>query len=133
MLKDVYFSFNGVNLSSFCKSIQLSYEVDEKDASTFAASTQLAFPGLKKWRITAKMNQSFAAGEVDVSLFALIGDEAAKAVEVRVTSAAVSSTNPKFTGTGYLLKYPPISGGVGDLHETDIEIGAASDLARATT
>jgi hypothetical protein len=132
ILKDVYFAFNAVNLSSFCKNIQLSYEADEKDSTTMTSPASLSFPGFKRWRITAKLNQSFAAGEVDVSLFALIGDEVAKAVEVRVTSAAVAPTNPKFTGTGYLLKYPPIAGSVGDIHETDIEIGPASDLTRAT-
>lgn len=132
IIKNVFFTFNGVNLSTFLRNISLSYEVDEKDPTVMTDSTMLSFPGLFKWRITGKLLQSFAAGEVDATLFALVGDEVAKAVEVRVTSAAASATNPKFTGTGYLLKYPPIAGGVGDMHEVDVEIGAASTLVRAT-
>jgi hypothetical protein len=130
ILKDVFFSFDGVNLSSFCKEISLTYEVDERDVTTMPDSTVESFPGLKKWRITAKLLQSFASAEVDETLFPLIGDEAGAAVIVRVTSAAKSATNPEFTGTGILLKYPPISGSVGDLHEVDIEIAAASALSR---
>ncbi len=133
ILKDVYFTFNSVNLSAFCRDIQLTYEVDEKDSTTMTNNTMVSFPGLKKWRITAKLLQSFASSEVDQSLFSLVGDETAKAVAVRVTSAAISATNPEFQGTGYLMKYPPIAGGVGDLHETDVEIAAASDLTRDIT
>lgn len=133
ILKNVRVEFNGVNLSAFVREIELSYEVDEKDPTTMADNTILSYPGLKKWRVRGKLLQSFAAGEVDASLFALVGDEVPKSILVRVTNAAISATNPEFVGTGYLLKYPPISGGVGDLHETDVEIGPASDLVRDIT
>lgn len=131
MLKNIYCTFNAVALHTYMREIQLTYEVDEKDSTVFADSTMLSFPGLKKWRITGKLLQDIT--NVDASLFALIGDEVAKAVEVRFTNAAVAVGNPKFTGTGYLVKYPPIAGGVGDLHETDVEIAPASDLTRATS
>jgi hypothetical protein len=87
----------------------------------------LSFPGLYKWRLTAKMLYDVTA---DASLFPLVGNTTAKNVVVRLTSAAKGASNPEWTGTGYLLKYPFLAGAVGDLQEFDIEIGAASALAR---
>jgi hypothetical protein len=113
------------------REIELSYEVDEKDQTVLTSNTTLAYPGLFNWRITGKLLQSFTTSEIDDTLFALVGDTTAKAVVVRATSAVIGASNPEFTGTGYLIRYNPFAGGVGDLHETDIEIAAASDLARA--
>jgi hypothetical protein len=42
-------------------------------------------------------------------------------------------SNPEYTGNGILFKYPPITGGVGDIHETDIDIGCGGDLTRTTS
>ena len=133
LFKDHYFSYNSVNLSGFVREAELSYEADEKDATVMTDNSMIAFPGLLKWRYRAKLLQSFASSEVDQTLFAEVGSTTARAVEFRPTSSSVSATNPKYTGTGYLMKYPPLAGGVGDLHETDIEIAAASDLTRATS
>lgn len=133
ILKNVYLTVNAVNLSSFLREIELSYEVDEKDQTTLADDTMKSYPGLKKWRIKGKLLQSFAASEVDATLFPLVGNTAGFAVALRVTNAAISSTNPEFQGTGILVKYPPMSGGVGDLHEADFEIAAMSDLVRDVT
>jgi hypothetical protein len=132
VMQNCFFSFNGVNLSGYLREIELSYEVDEKDASVLGDTTMKSFPGMKKWRVKAKMLQSFAVGEIDDGMFALIGDTVSKALILRPLNSAKSATNPEFTGSGYLVKYPPIAGGVGDLHEVDIEIASASDLVRAT-
>ena len=107
--------------------------MDEKDQTTLADDTMKSYPGLKKWRVKGKFLQSFAAAEVDATLFPLVGSETASAVALRVTNAAISATNPEFQGSGYLVKYPPMSGGVGDIHEADFEIAAATDLVRDVT
>lgn len=133
IIKDPYLVVNSVNLSSFLRQIELSYEVDEKDATTMDDNTMNSYPGLKKWRITGTLLQSFASSEVDDTLFDLVGDTTAFPVILGVTSASAGATNPHFTGNGYLIKYNPMGGSAGDLHETQFEIAAAGDLTRDIT
>lgn len=51
---------------------------------------------------------------------------------MRPDAGAVSSTNPKWTGTGVLTSYTPLSGAVGDFLSAPVTFGAGSDLVRAT-
>ena len=59
-------------------------------------------PGLKNWTAEIVFRHDFAASEVDVILFPLVG-AAAFAVQFQSNATlAVSATNPKFTGNAHL-------------------------------
>lgn len=132
--KNPYVLFNSFQLKSFLRDLTLEYDVDEKDAASLADSTFVKYPGLYNWRITGKVMQDFTQTTgFDDNMFALVGDTTAKAIEIRPSDSSVGASNPKFTGTGFLVKYPPMAGSVGDLHEADFEIAPASDLTRSTS
>ena len=131
VVKTHFLSVNGVDLSAQCKEFTVTYEAEELNKNASGDVTKISHPGLKNWRITGKLFQKFGAGGVDATLFPLVGSETPVAVETRLDSAAASAANPKLTGTGFLMKYPPFTAQHGQIAMTDIEIAAASDLVRA--
>lgn len=131
---DAYFNVNSVVMSSFVRSLTVNYEAEMLDDTVMGTSgTRSNRPGLKNWSIDAEFLQDYAAGAVDATLFPLVG-AAAFAIEVRPTSAAVSVTNPKYTGNAVLETYPPLTGEVGVLGTVSASFrsGGGSPLTRAT-
>jgi hypothetical protein len=131
LLKNPYVSINAVNLSGQVKAVELSYDVEELDATAASASgAKATAAGLKNWSANVTFLQDFTAGSVDATLFAAHGTLVA--CEIRADGGAVSPTNPKYTGTA-LVKYgKPIGGNVGQLLETSVSLVGSGDLSRAT-
>lgn len=125
-----YLNVNSVDLSAWVRDVTLTYEADAVDQTTMGGTTRLFLGGLKSWSISANLAQDYAASAVHATLFPLVGSTFP--VEVRASSAAVSATNPRFTGTGLLVSYSVVQGSVGDLQESPIQIVAASVLATAS-
>jgi hypothetical protein len=133
-MTDAYLLVNSVNLSGWCRSLTLNYEAEMLDDTTMGTTgTRSNRPGLKNWSIDAEFLQDYDAGAVDATLFSLIG-AAAFPIELRPTSAAVSATNPSYTGNAVLETYPPMSGEVGALSNVSATFrsGGGSVLTRAT-
>lgn len=131
---DAYLVVNAVNLSTWCRSLTITYEAEMLDDTAFGTTgTRSNRPGLKNWSMEAEFLQDFAAGAVDATLFGLVG-AVAFPIEARPTSAAVSATNPKYTGNAVLESYPPITGEVGAMGTAaaSFRSGAGSALVRAT-
>lgn len=126
-----YISINGVDLSDHARSVSLDYSAEMVDSTGMGDTTRERLGGLKDWALNVEFKQDHAAGEVDATLFPLVGSTFT--VEVRPVNGNASATNPRYYGTGILEKYPPIGGGVGDLSTTAISILAAGDLTRGTT
>lgn len=132
---DAYFTINSVNLSDHVKSLTLNYEAEAQDDTAMSDNTRSSLGGLKNWSVSVEFHQDYAAGEVDVTVFSLVGTSTA--IEIRPTSAAVSATNPSYTGNGMVTTYSPLSGAVGDILPATIEIvpskgAGTSDLSRNT-
>ncbi len=133
VLKAAYLNLNSVDLSDHVESITINYEGKEVDATTMGDAAEWALPGLKNWSIDIDWAQDYAAGKVDATIWPLVGG-ATFAVEARPSTAVVSATNPKWTGTGRIFKYNPIAGSVGQLAKakTTVAPGDGTDLVRAT-
>ena len=122
---------NAVDLSDHVRQVTLNYSAELQDDTAMGEDTRSRLGGLKDWSMEVEFNQDFAAAEVDVTLFPLVGT--AFTVTLKPTSAAVSATNPSYSGTGILESYPPMGGSVGDLAVAAISIQAAGTLTRATS
>lgn len=138
--RDAYLSINSVVLSAFVQELTLNYESETVDDTTMGANTRSSRGALKNWSVSATLLQDFAASQVDATLFPLVGTTFP--IEIRPTSAAVGTANPKYTANAMLSSYTPMTGTVGDMLSITIELvpskGAsggvtAADLARATT
>jgi hypothetical protein len=135
VLKDAYVAINGTAISDHCSSVTVESTFDEVDFTAFGASNYREFgQGMGDATITLTCFQDFASGSVDAIFWPLSQSGGTFGIEVRPTSAAASSTNPKYTMTGRLFEFNPLAGDVGDASTTDVPIRNAgtAGLVRGT-
>lgn len=128
---DGFISINSVNLSAWAKAITIDTGIDKLDDTFMGDTTRSNFGGLLTWSVKVEFGQDYAAATVDPTLSPIHGTVVA--FEVRPTSAAASTTNPKWTGSALVDYKNPVGGTVGDLHMTSVELSSASTLTRATS
>jgi len=135
VLKDAYIVVNGTNLSDHVSSVTLEDTADEVEFTGFGGDYREYGQGLKTASISLEVFQDFAAGQVDAVMEPLYRTGGTFTVEVRPTSATVTSTNPKYTMVGRLFSYSPLQGAVGDANTTSVTInnGGTAGLVRGTT
>ncbi len=127
---DAFVSLNAVDLSDHVKSVTLNYSAELQDSTAMSDTARKRIGGLKDWNLTVEFHQDYAAGEVDASMFAQVGNSIA--IILRPTSAAKSPTNPEFTGNAVVESYTPLGGGVGEIHGASVSLQGDGALARAT-
>jgi hypothetical protein len=120
VLRDCSITVNGVDLSDHVSSVEVNFVKDEVETTNFSGQGRERVAGLKDDSFVVTFQQDYAAGEVNATLFPLYDNETEFTVVVKPTAAAVSATNPSYTGTCILLEYQPLSGSVGDLSETEV-------------
>ncbi len=126
-----YVSINGVDYSSYCNKIELTVEVEEKDVTTFASlGWKEVLGGLKSGSLALGLKQDVAAAAVDALTWALLGS--VTPFEVRLSNAAVGTSNPKYTGSVLIRQWSPINGSVGDVAEVSVTWPTSGAVARAT-
>jgi len=131
VLNDASVVINNVDLSDHVQSVTINYESELQDDTCMGDSTRTMLGGLKNWSIDVEFAQDFAAGEVDATLFSIVGSSVP--VVVKPASGAVSTTNPSYSGTGVIGSYNPMGNSVGDLATAPVTIAAAGTLTRATS
>lgn len=133
VLRDASIVINGVDLSNLCSSVEISTQAADVEVTAMGAAGVQRLPGLRDESISVTWRQDYAAGKVDATLWPLYSGGTAFTVDVKPTSAAASATNPKYTGTCYLLEYQPIAGDVGDVASADTTFVVDGALTRATS
>lgn len=134
VLRDCTITVNSVDLSDHVSSVEVNFVKDEVETTNFSGQGRERVAGLKDDSFVVTFQQDYAAGEVDQTLFPLYNNETEFTVVVKPTAAAVSATNPSYTGTCILLEYQPLSGSVGDLSETEVTFPSQrTGIARATS
>jgi hypothetical protein len=127
-----YLALNAGDLSAYCSKIELKAECEDQDATTFASggwNERLA--GLKSFELSPSFKQDVAASAIDSIMWPLAFTVVT--FEVRLTSAAVGTSNPKYTGSVLIKEWVPISGSVGDIAEMDLTFPGSGALTRATS
>lgn len=131
VLTNAHLTLNSVDLSDHVRSITLNYNSEPQDITAMSDTTRQRTGGLLDWSVSIEFNQDYAANEVDVTLFSLVGTTFAMAI--RPDAGSVATTNPEYTGTCLLESYQPVGGQVGEVHVAPVQLTAASALARATS
>ncbi|WP_433232405.1 phage tail tube protein [Micromonospora sp. CA-248260] len=125
-------ALNGTDLSAYANSIELSTEVDEKEVTTYASGGwKEVLGGLKSGTLAIELKQDVAASALDSIMWALLGTNVT--FEVRLSGAAVGTSNPKYTGVVMVKEWTPISGGVGDVAEVKVSYSTSGAVTRATS
>ena len=128
-----YVSINNVDLSDHVREVTINMEREDLDATCSGASGKERIPGLRDESFEMTLAQDFDGSEVDATLTGLYTDGTRFEVIVKPRAGSTSSTNPAFEGNVYLLSYPPLSGAVGVLAETQIKLPVDGVITRATT
>jgi len=131
VLTNCFISIAGNDISDHVKSVQLTYEAEMQDASTYGVGTRKNIGGLKNWSVQLEALNDYASSELDSIVFPLVGTEVA--VILRKDAGSVATTNPNYTGQAILASYNPMNGSVGDLASTPITLNCAGTLSRATS
>jgi len=126
-----YVSLSGTDMSACCDSCELELESEAKDVTTFGSAGWKEFlSGLKSGNLKIKVKQEFTAS-VDGFFYGIFGTVVAFAV--RADQAAVSATNPEFTGYILANQYNPLTGSVGDDAQMSLSFPTSAAVARATS
>ena len=120
---------NAVDLSDHVKQATIATSTDDLDDTAMGDTYRSRIAGLKDWSVTIQFHQDFAAGEVDATLFPLLGT--VTTVTIKPTSGAVSATNPSYSGSVLVNDYKPLDGSVGDLAGVSVTWPGAGTLTRA--
>ncbi len=132
-LSDAFARINSVDLSDHIKSVDFTYEAKALDDTVMGDDTRSNLAGLKNWSCSITFAQDYAASSVDATLFSLVG-AAAFSLRVRPDkSDGASATNQNLNGQAILTSYPPITGAVGDFHETTATFASAGTLTQTST
>ena len=118
VLTNVDVEIAGVNLSDHIASVSLSSTWDAVETTAFgggnvpaAARTRQA--GLVDNAVTLDFHQDFAAGEVEATIYPLLGTVAA--IKIQPTNAAISVDSPQYQFSALLSEWTPVNGAVGEL------------------
>jgi hypothetical protein len=87
-------------------------------------------PGLKAGSIKLELNNDFAAAALDSILWPLFGTVVA--FEIRPTSSAVSTSNPKWTGSVLISQLQGPNASVGDISTMSVTWPTSGTVTRAT-
>ena len=127
---NAFVSVGGVDLSDHVTSVTIEHSADEVDTTAMSSTGYKSVTGgLKSWSIQLAFQQDYAAASVDATLYPLLGSTAA--IVVKPVAAAVSTTNPSFSGTALVTSYSPVSAGVGELATTSITWPGSGAITRA--
>lgn len=132
ILRDAYLVINGTNLSAYCAQVELGASVDAGETTAMGATGRTREAGLRDEQLSVKWRQNYGNGLLDATLWPIYTGGATVPLEIRPTSSAVSTSNPKWTGSILLTEYTPVSGEVGDVGEAETTFLVSGVLTRAT-
>jgi hypothetical protein len=130
VLTNAYISVGGVDLSDLVASVTLSETFDVVETTAFsstAAKTRVA--GLEDNSITLEFHQDYATGEVEQTIYPLLGTAAA--VIVKPNGSSTSAFNPSYTCSAIISEWTPINGAVGELASASVTWPVTGAITKA--
>lgn len=122
----------GGTYSSNCAQVTINLTADDVETTNFGSGGwRERIGGLKDGSVSFEWHQDYAAGALDSIFMPLLGTQVA--FEVRPAStAAVGSSNPKYSGTLLVTEYSPVDSAVGDLATFSTTWPTVGTVARGT-
>lgn len=118
VLTNVEVTIAGVSLADHIASVTLGSTYDVLETTAFkngnvpnAAKERIA--GLVDNSVTLEFHQDFATGEVEQTIYPLLGT--VQAIKVQPVNAAISAENPEYQFNAVISEWTPLNGAVGEL------------------
>lgn len=129
VLFDARIEINGVNYSSVFRKVTLAASVDFVDITPLGATWRNRKLTLTDWAAT--FDGLCDATTIDAAAFAALGTAAT--CKIRPTSAAISPTNPEYSGPALLDTYSGLGAAVGELAVISVAVKGTAPLVRSTS
>lgn len=125
---------DSVDVSAQGRSLAYNESAEELDDTAFGDDTRSSAGGLIRWTIEAEFNQSFGTATVLDSAFATkVGTVVTCIWRPTTTATALTASNPKYSGSGLITQYVPMTGNVGDQAIASVSIVSAGSRTRAVS
>jgi hypothetical protein len=130
VLTNAVVTVNAVDLSDSVSSITLNSSFDVVETTAFsstAARTRIG--GLADNSISLEFHQDYASGEVEATIFPLLGT--VTTVTVKPVSGATTATNPLYTVSCLVSEWTPLNGAVGELATASVTWPVSGAITKA--
>ena len=124
-------TINSVDLSSCVKSVTVNRQYDSLEVTAMGDTGHKYIAGLANDSFVISFIQDYSASKVNQTIEALLGQTTT--CVVKPTSAAVSASNPSYTGTIFIDTWTPVNGAVGDLATVDSTFKVNGKIEKATS
>ena len=129
-LLNEYLAINSNALGDHVKECTLTVEAEALSSEAMGDSWKEVTAGLKSGTISIKFLDDVAASNLDSILWGLFGT--VTTFEVRPDAGAVSTSNPKYTGSIFIAKHA-LGGQLGEMAMKDVEFPTSGTVTRATS
>jgi hypothetical protein len=130
VLTNAYISVGGVDLSDLVASVTLNSTYDVVETTAFASTAvKTRVAGLADNSITLEFHQDFATGEVEQTIYPLLGTAAS--VIVKPNGSTTGAQNPSYTCSAIISEWTPINGSVGELATASVTWPVTGAISKA--
>lgn len=121
----------GTDISSRIRTVAFNHSAEEQGDTAMGDDTRSSAGGLERWTIEGEANQEFGSGNIDSVFATRVGTTASIVLRPFASATALAATNPKYSGSGLVTEYVPMSGSVGDQFICTFSIVAAGAITRS--
>jgi hypothetical protein len=130
VLTNAFISVGGVDLSDLVASVTLNSTFDVVETTAFSSvSAKTRVAGLTDNSVTLEFHQDYATGEVEQTIYPLLGTPAA--VIVKPNGSSTSAFNPSYTCSAIISEWTPINGSVGELATASVTWPVTGAITKA--
>ncbi|MEV4705027.1 hypothetical protein [Actinoplanes sp. NPDC049316] len=123
-------TINANNLAQWTSKNEITAEVEEKDVTVFTSlGWKEVLGGIKSGNVALTVKNDFAASALDSIMWPLFGTVVPWTA--KASSAAVSATNPLYSGSLLVKQWTPITGSPGDVNEASYTYPTSGTISRA--
>ena len=109
-----------VDVSDQCRSVTLTVGYDSLETTAMGSNGRTYTKGLESVEVTLEMFNSYGAGEIEATLYDVVGDGNTTLV-ISPSGSSESATNPEYTITNAMLSsFTPLISSVGDLSVVNV-------------
>lgn len=124
---------SGTLVADHANKAELNCEIEDLDATTFGQTAHVRRGGLMDGTVGFTFLNDFTAANLDSIFWAWFIAKVPIAFEIRPTSSAVGTGNPKYTGQLLVKEWKPIGGDVGKLVTVSVSFPTSGVTTRATS
>ena len=132
-LSNATVAIGAVDVSDQCQSVTLTTGYDQLETTAMGSNGRSYTKGLQTVDVTLTMFNSYGAGEIEATLYDVVGDDAVTLV-ISPSGTTESASNPEYTITGaFLANFTPINSTVGELSMVNVTFTGGTFARDITT